>query len=1746
MMKNVLSILLILNLGLLSAQQSTGWSTNHQTEYSFIENLGQFDGRTWNSNEQVEYAYDHNPFYIFFSKSGLTYRFDKIIKNVAHKTDPHAPKRTNISELVFVRWVGANPDVKIVAEEVHPSYYSFAMKDPVSREVKAIDHANGYQKITYVNLYDHIDVEYTIHPEAGVKYNVILHPGADPSVIRMDYSYATTKVQDEKIELGLNAKGALEISTSLGQILEHAPVTFYADSKKEISSVYRFEQNQLSFHLENYDNTQKVIIDPWIVSPTFPTSTAVWEVETDGVGNVYAIGGETPMQLKKYNVGGTLQWTYITPWDTSTVWLGTLATDASGNSYVTSGVTAEMHKVNNAGAFVWQSALSGGLQWNSEWWSITFNCDETKLITGGTWVNGILTFDFYAGIFEIDVATGTVLSDQTVDYTSVGGFGANPIEVRSISSSRNAKYAFLTHNDVGVINQNFGTCPTVEPVFQVDNQDNLGYKCENYLPATQNGGGLKAIAANDNFIYTHAGDQLRKWNLTTGALITTVSVPGGVSTTVPFIGGTVVQNSGIDVDNCGNVYVGSKDRVIKYDQNLNILAQAMVTFNVYDVSVNANGEVLACGAQQNNQATNRAGRIEAVNLSACAQFTLVCCDANICNVDPVCATDAAFPLIPGSAGGTWSGTGVSAGGVFNPAVSGPGTFNITYTLPCGSETIAITVNPCNVIDVCAETNGSLTASNGNGTYTWSYGTIQPPTAITNEAQCIACASATPQYAGFPPFLIYTGCSISTCPGDTTWTQYATGVTTAAPPSYPIMIMDGAGTSVIISSAASLAPCTTNPCAGVTITVNSSGVNQPSCFGGANGTATVSASGGTPNYTYSWSPGPLSGATQNTLSAGSYTVTATDLNGCTGNTTITITQPTELIASATSTPASCGLSNGTATASATGGTGSYSYSWSPTGGNSAVANNLAATVYTVTVTDQNGCSDQASTTVTGTTNPTLSLQSSNNATCFGLSNGSATVAASGGTGGYTYVWMPGSLAGASQSSLAANTYTVTVTDGAGCTASLNVVIGQPTALSITSSNLVDANCGASDGAATVTASGGTGTYTYSWSPAGSGTNPTNLAPGPYTVTVTDQNNCTASTSFAIGTLNGPALVLNSSSDVSCNGGNDGSATVSASGGSPGYTFSWSPGALSGPNQSSLAAGTYTVTVTDLGGCTDVLFVTINEPAVLTLSSSNIQDANCGASDGAATVTASGGTGAYTYSWLPAGSGTNPTNLAPGSYTVTVTDQNNCTATTSFTIGTLSGPTLSLDNSSDVSCFGDTDGSATVSATGGGSGYTYSWSPGALNGASQSNLAAGTYTVTVTDLGGCTDVLTVTIGEPAELLLTTVSITDANCGASDGTATISASGGTGTYSYSWFPTGGNGATASGLSAGSYTVSVSDQNNCSAALTLTIGNIGGPTATLQSSTNVSCAGASDGSATVNVTGGTTPYTYSWSPSGGNGATASNLSGGNYTVTITDGAGCISTVNVTITEPSALSVQSTITDEDCGASNGAISVTASGGSGVYVYGWTPNVGSGATVTNLSGGSYTVTVTDGNGCSTSATYTVAVLGGITVDAYPETSTILEGQSVVLTATGALTYQWTPSTGLSCSDCASPTASPSTTTTYIVTGTDANGCTGSDTVTVYVQTVCGDLFVPNIFSPNGNGPQANEFLCIYGNCISELHYAVYNRWGELVFETTSTEICWDGNYKNKPAISGVYAYKLYAMLFNGDVVETSGNLTLVR
>lgn len=377
-----------------------------------------------------------------------------------------------------------------------------------------------------------------------------------------------------------------------------------------------------------------------------------------------------------------------------------------------------MERVDNGGNMVWHNDGGGGILDDEEFWSITFNCDKTKLIVGGTTLN-MLAFEAYATIFDIDINNGNVLSSQNLAYTDLMGFGATPVEVRSITTSKNAKSIFLTHNEVGAINQNISSCPFDGSVYQLDNGHHFAYKCENYLPLAQNGGGFKAIVANNQFFYTHSGAQIYKRALSDGSLIDSTLIPGGVNQTDMF-GKIYVSNSGLAVDSCGNVYAGSFDRVVKFDADLNILSEVNVGFTVYDVSVNSNGEVVAVGAQFNNSFSNRNGKIQSIDMSACPQYSLVCCDATVCNAGPFCNTDTLINLIPSIAGGMWTGAGItnSSAGTFNPSVAGVGTHTIIYTLPCGTDSILITVNS---VDNYTITTSGATATVTNLTganYQW--------------------------------------------------------------------------------------------------------------------------------------------------------------------------------------------------------------------------------------------------------------------------------------------------------------------------------------------------------------------------------------------------------------------------------------------------------------------------------------------------------------------------------------------------------------------------------------------------------------------------------------------------------------------------------------------------------------------------------------------------------------------------------------------------------------------------------------------------------------------------------------------------------------------------------------------------------------------------------------------------------------------------------------------------------------------
>lgn len=305
-----------------------------------------------------------------------------------------------------------------------------------------------------------------------------------------------------------------------------------------------------------------------------------------------------------------------------------------------------------------------------------------------------------------------------------------------------------------------------------------------------------------------------------------------------------------------------------------------------------------------------------------------------------------------------------------------------------------------------------------------------------------------------------------------------------------------------------------------------------------------------------------------------------------------------------------------------------------------------------------------------------------------------------------------------------------------------------------------------------------------------------------------------------------------------------------------------------------------------------------------------------------------------------------------------------------------------------------------------------------------------------------------------------------------------------------------------------------------------------------------------TVTATDGLPPYNYSWTPAVSTSNVATGLAPGTYSVQVIDANGCETTATASITQPNALSVSGSVMDASCGLSDGEINLAVSGGNEPYNFVWSPTGGTGANATGLALGEYTVTVIDANGCSVTADFTVGTTGTFYLEAFPADTTIDLGDWIDIDVDidpNVVVDQitWSPVDGLSCDDCLNPIATPEETTVYIIQVETADGCVATDTVVVNVIVPCGEFFVPNMFSPNSDG--INDKICAMSNCVQELTWDIFNRWGELVFRADETVKCWDGNARNgQPVQAGVYVYKLRAVMTDGEVIEKSGNITVVR
>lgn len=1111
----------------------------------------------------------------------------------------------------------------------------------------------------------------------------------------------------------------------------------------------------------------------------------------------------------------------------------------------------------------------------------------------------------------------------------------------------------------------------------------------------------------------------------------TVAASGGVA---PYTGtGTFLRHAGTHTFTVTDANGCQGSATVTILEPSQLLAQASATTvlcgtSTAEITVSASGgkpPYAGIGKFNRGVGTHTFSVTDANNCVALASVTV--------SAPPVLTANVSATSIQ-CTGGDATVTVSATGGT--PPYSGVGTFTRpagTYTFTVAdansctaTETVTITEPPqltataspvqqiqCHsgTTTVVVAASGGTPPYNGAGSFTRGAGTHT--FTVTDANGCTAISTVTlTEPATALTVTSSAGSSVLCYGGTTAVTVNATGGT---PPYTGTGTQQlGAGTHTLTVTdangcTASSTVTLTQPAAALSVTASTS--STVLCFGGST-MVDVTATGGTPPYV---------GTGTFSKSAGTHTFTVTDANGCTESTTLSITQPAQALTAtaAVTSQIDCYGGTGTIDVTATGGTPPYS----GTGTFSKTAG-----TYTFTVTDANNCTTTASATLTQPASAvTVSAVVTSQVACYG-GTGTVDVTATGGTPPYT---------GTGTHQLGTGTHILTVTDANGCATSTSVTVTGPTQQLSISVNAAQVLCNTSSALVTVSATGGTPPYT--------GTGTFTRGAGTYVFTVTDANNC-AVMSSPITITAPPALVASlSAPSIQCNGGTT-TVSVSVAGGTPPYT---------GVGSYTVGAGIHTYIVTDANNCADTVSITLTEPTLLTATavSSNVL---CFGGTAAVTVSASGGVPPYT--------GTGIQNLGVGTHTLTVTDANSCTATTTVTIG---GPTQQLNiavSAAPIQCNGGSS-VVTVTATGGTPPYTgtgtFVRSPGTYtftitdgnncsvtsapvtitapqqlvasisappilcngrtttisvtasggtppySGTGSYTVGAGTYTYVVSDANSCSDTVSLTLTEPTQLTASSVATT-IQCYGTTSTVTVTASGGTPPYS-------GTGTFTRG--AGTYTLTVTDANGCTATTAISITQ---PPQyiTTATATPILCNG---GSSTVTVTavGGTPPYT---------GIGTYTRGPGTYTFTVTDANSCTESATVTITEPPVLVASAVAPPILCNGGSTTISVSATGGTPPYTGNGNFTVGRGV---------YSYVVTDANGCSDSVSITVNEPTLLTVNAVA-TPILCFGDlsTITVTASGGTA----PYTGTGTFTRGAGT--------YWFTVTDANGCTETATITL--------------------------------------------------------------------------------------------------
>ncbi|MBP6826041.1 MAG: T9SS type A sorting domain-containing protein [Saprospiraceae bacterium] len=889
----------------------------------------------------------------------------------------------------------------------------------------------------------------------------------------------------------------------------------------------------------------------------------------------------------------------------------------------------------------------------------------------------------------------------------------------------------------------------------------------------------------------------------------------------------------------------------------------------------SNGGNIVSGATTLNPLVNAAGTytIQVSNsVNGCTSTASTTVTSNINPPNASAAGGTITCLVPTV---TLMGSSITPGVTY--AWTGPGGFNSPLQNPTVSVAGLYTLTVTNPANACTNT----------ATATVIQGAIQPAVTASAAGQLTCAVNSIQLTANSNP----AGTTYAwTGPGG--FTSSLQNPTVNAPGIY----------NVVVTAA--------NGCTGSDTSVVNQNITAPGATASANGEITcinpgVQLNGGSPggpNVTYAWAgPNNYSSTQQNPTvnAAGTYTLTVTAaINGCTSTATATVIQNTAPPVASIAVPGNLNCNNATiqinAAASSQG--PNFAYLWTTANGNivsgattlTPVVN--AAGTYTLSITNNaSGCTATAGTTVSQTPAVTASATATN-VSCNGGSNGSATVTPGGGAGNFTFLWSNNATT-ATITGLPAGTYTVITTDGENCTASASVTVMQPAVLASNASATGESALGANDGTATAAPTGGTSPYTYLWSNNATTATITGLTPGNYTVSVTDANNCTSVQTVTVNSFNCALSASISSTNVTCNGANNGTATVNLVGAVAPVQYLWSNNAIT-PSISGLAAGTYTVSILDANNCPASLSVSISQPAVLAANATATAETASGANDGTATALPTGGTSPYTYLWSNNATTATITGLTPGSYSVSVTDANNCTTNQTVFVSAFNCFLTADVNSVNVVCLNDTNGQATAIVQDGELPFIYQWSNQETT-ATISNLGIGTYSVIVIDANGCiasdsikiiaSDSIPPTISCPgnisfcgADVVAYSAPVVSDNCNL-NGAQPVLISG---------LPSGS--PFNDGVTTQVFKVTDAVGNTAQCSFTVTVFAL--PDVLVNGSVN-DTNNLGTGSIFITPVGGVPPYSFIWRKNGeffSNEEDLTGLNAGNYSLTLIDANGC------------------------------------------------------------------------------------------------------------------------------------------------------------------------------------------------------------------------------------------------------------------